>query len=230
MKRFFAVALVLALAVCLVACGSPATTTAPATSQAPTTSAATTSQAPAATVPETPEPSTVPGGEAALSASYADIMKSGTYYMDYVLVIGDTSLATKQAVQGQNSATEMEVGGTVTKTVLKDGKLYSLNDADKTVVVTDAIEGGASAGYDDLTFIGTGEADSMAYEEYTFTSVNDGGENVTNTLRYFFTGETLTQITINSGDEIAVMAVNEITGDIPAGSFDIPDDYTVTQA
>jgi len=168
-----------------------------------------------------------------LAAAYIDMFEGGKYYMKAKMETeysGQTQeVAQEVAVDGDNFASISSVGGQTIKMIIKDNKMHMVSDASKTDTVmpvnpsTETSDGALpDAGY---TYTGSGTAEllgvSHQYEEY---SVAGGG-----TVRFYFDGSNLVGFESASDGVSVQMEILEISGNIPAGMFDIPADYTVTQ-
>jgi hypothetical protein len=169
-----------------------------------------------------------------LSSSYADIMKSGKYFMHYTTdttVEGKTIKSeTEMAVDGSNILMKTVSDGINTHMIIKDKTLYVLNDTEKTyykMTITDTGSGTTSSAKDEkidtsgITYVGKGKAEingkMMDYEEYK----TDKG-----TIRYYFDNKKLYAIVIKSDEMETTMVIVELSDKVTAEMFEIPTGYT----
>jgi hypothetical protein len=169
-----------------------------------------------------------------LSASYADIMKSGKYFMHYTTdttVEGKTIKSeTEMATDGSNILMKTAADGINTHMIIKDKTLYVLNDTEKTyykMTITGTGSGTTSSAKDEkidtsgITYVGKGKAEingkMMDYEEYK----TDKG-----TIRYYFDNKKLYAIVIKSDDMETTMVIVELSNKVSADMFEIPTGYT----
>jgi len=169
-----------------------------------------------------------------LSSSYADIMKSGKYFMHYTT---DTKVdektiksETEMAVDGSNILMKTATDGINTRMIIKDKTIYVLNDAEKTyykMTISDTGSGTTSSVKDEkidtsgITYAGKGKAElngkEMDYEEYK----TDKG-----TIRYYFDNKKLYAIIIKSGEIETTLVIIELSNKVSADMFEIPTGYT----
>jgi len=169
-----------------------------------------------------------------LSTSYADIMKSGKYFMHYTTdttVEGKTIKSeTEMAVDGSNIFMKTIADGINTHMIVKDKTLYVFNDAEKTyykMTITNTGSGTTSSVKDEkidtsgITYVGKGKAElngkEMDYEEYK----TDKG-----TIRYYFDNKKLYAIVIKFDDIETTMEIVELSDKVTADMFEIPTGYT----
>jgi len=169
-----------------------------------------------------------------LSTSYADIMKSGKYFMHYTTdttVEGKTIKSeTEMAVDGSNIFMKTIADGINTHMIVKDKTLYVFNDAEKTyykMTITNTGSGTTSSVKDEkidtsgITYVGKGKAElngkEMDYEEYK----TDKG-----TIRYYFDNKKLYAIVIKFDDIETTMVIVELSDKVTADMFEIPTGYT----
>jgi hypothetical protein len=169
-----------------------------------------------------------------LSSSYADIMKSGKYFMHYTT---DTKVEektikseTEMAVDGSNILMKTTADEINTHMIIKDKTLYVLNDTEKNyykMTITDTGSGTTSSVKDEkidtsgITYVGKGKAElngkEMDYEEYK----TDNG-----TIRYYFDNKKLYAVVIKSDDMETTMVIIELSNKVAADMFEIPTGYT----
>ncbi|HSN59139.1 MAG TPA: hypothetical protein VLR72_06760 [Clostridiaceae bacterium] len=170
-----------------------------------------------------------------MSASYADMMKTGKYLMHYKTTVTSenqnvTSDVT-QAIDGANMSMTTNTGEMAIRMIKKDKTVYVLNDEAKTyykIAMGDTNASGTTASIDDqvidttgITYAGKGRAElngkEMDYEEY----LTDQG-----TVRYYFDGGKLYAIVFKSADMESVMEIIELSDKVTADMFEIPKGYT----
>jgi hypothetical protein len=169
-----------------------------------------------------------------LSSSYADIMKSGKYFMHYTTdttVEGKTVKSeTEMAVDGSSILMKTTADEINTHMIIKDKTLYVLNDTEKTyykMTISDTGSGTTSSAKDEkidtsgITYVGKGKAElngkEMDYEEYK----TDNG-----TIRYYFDNKKLYAVVIKSDDMETTMVIVELSNKVTADMFEIPTGYT----
>lgn len=175
-----------------------------------------------------------------MSDQYAQLMKSGTYYMESTTYgMAGTPVTTVSAVDGENSDNRTTVDGMTTRVLVLDGTLYSIDEASKTyytiAIDPDDIAAAAEIDYANMTYIGKGndvipgfssvDSGSYDYEEYQVT-VNAGGEALIMPLRYYFKDGALYAIYMSLMDSDTIMQITTISDEIPAGMLTMPEGYT----
>ena len=181
-------------------------------------------QAEEAEEPEEPEESaTMPEMGDRLAKAYKDLMASGKYYMKYRMTADGESIDAEIAYNGDDFATKTVVGGTENRMIIKDKKMYMIDHDTKTVMImssADFEEEEEDIDYAGLVFVKDGQGDflgqTLPYEEYS----EDG-----TLVKYFFQGNKLVGMEMNIDGMIQVLEIFELSGNIPAGMFDIPKDY-----
>lgn len=161
-----------------------------------------------------------------LSAAYVDIMKGEEYLMKYKVsmeVNGQTvNMEATMAVSGDKTALISSTNGMESDMIEKDGKVYMIDHASKTVTEweqTAEMKAQAEAEKVDmngLSYVGTGKEDGLIYEEYT-TELG--------TLKYYFDGEKLVKIKMSGDEAETVMEIEELTKDVPPDMFELPAGY-----
>ena len=169
-----------------------------------------------------------------LSSSYADIMKSGKYFIHYTT---ETKVEEKtikseseMAVDGSSILMKTASDGINTHMLIKDKSIYVLNDAEKTyykMTISDTGSGTTSSVKDQkidtsgIIYAGKGKAElngkEMDYEEYK----TDKG-----TIRYYFDNKKLYAIVIKSDKMETTMLIVELSNKVSADMFEIPTGYT----
>ncbi|MBP1743721.1 MAG: hypothetical protein H6Q58_699 [Firmicutes bacterium] len=174
-------------------------------------------------------------GSDLLSASYADIMKTGKYLMHYTIkttVEGKTNVTDViSAFDSNNKSYIFDTDSMKVHEIVKDKTVYVLNDDAKTyykIVIDDTNSSGTTASVEDqkidtsgIVYVGKGKAElngkMMDYEEYK----TDQG-----TLRYYFDGGKLYAIVFKSAEMESVMEIIELSDNVTADMFEIPAGYT----
>lgn len=169
-----------------------------------------------------------------LSTSYAEIMKSGKYFMHYTTkttVEGQTIEAdTQMATDGSSMSMKTVANGINTHMIIKDKTVYVLNDADKTyykMTISDTGSGTTSSVTDEkidtsgIVYVGKGKAEFngkvLDYEEYK----TDQG-----TIRYYFDNGKLYAMVFKTEKTETVMLIIELSDKATADMFEIPAGYT----
>lgn len=169
-----------------------------------------------------------------LSKDYINLFNSGHYYMRTRTTATDdagTMMETEATtiVSDGKTAYLLNAEGVETEMVMMDGKVYLVDHMNRMVsVMNQAAESDSSIPdtaddtipnmeMHDFEFVGSGTEDGLTYEEYR----SEGGMH----MFYYFDGENLKKIkTINDGFE-SMMEILELSDNVPADSFDIPQDY-----
>lgn len=161
------------------------------------------------------------GGKA---SSFFGMFSSGTYHMKAKMV-GDGGIETtmESFVKGDLMANTVEMGGEETKMILRDNKMYIVNDRDKTVMTLPMMDGMAddTVKTDGMNITGSGTAvfngKNLPYEEY---SDGEGSK-----AQYFMDGNNLAGIrTITSGSNVDLIIL-VLDQNVPGNVFDIPSGY-----
>lgn len=165
-----------------------------------------------------------------LSKQFVDLMSGDKYLMKYRTSMNmegrPVELEATVAVSGENSAITSTANGMVSTMITKDGKSYIIDHESKTILVLPetpdaedpSIDG--SAGIvdvdSDIKYVDTGKEGNLVYEEYSTT---DG------TIRYYFDGDKLVKMVVNSDGQSMTMEILEISDKVSDDIFDIPADY-----
>jgi hypothetical protein len=113
-----------------------------------------------------------------LSAAYVDMMKANQYYMKYkgTVEYGGQSMELEAAVavKGEDMAMTSSTQGIESNIVIKDGMVYMVDHAGKTVTTWAQMEGEEAIPMDSgtidtegIAYIGSGKEDGLVYEEYS---------------------------------------------------------------
>jgi len=165
-----------------------------------------------------------------LSRDYIELMKSGKYLIHYKVtnsMAGESMTAEiTTAVDGETIAATMVAEGAKTRSLIKDGAAYLIDDENKTYMKMDLgsdmplNESEMFENTADLAYVGSGtdkvDGRSLPYEEYGVE-----GE----TLRFYMDGKTLYAITSKTGADLVEMVILEFTDKIPDGMMDLPEGY-----
>ena len=111
--------------------------------------------------------------------------------------------------------------------IMMDGKVYLIDHMNRMVsVMNQAAESDSAISsikdnvmpmMDDIEFVGSGTEDGLTYEEYRSGS----GMH----MFYYFDGKNLKKIKTVDGEIVNMMEILELSDNVPANSFDIPQDY-----
>ena len=184
---------------------------------------------------DTADNSGVSGFSDKLAVAYIDILDNGVFYMKYrteTEIDGQIIEAiTEIATDGDDTAFKAQMAGMESQIIIKDYKMYIVDHESKTIITSPAspsqrdglFPDGALVGKNSV-FKGSGTAELFGvphdYEEYT----SDGGD-----MRFFFEGGRLAGMeTVTEGQPIQ-MEILEMNDKIPAGMFDIPDGYEISE-
>jgi len=168
-----------------------------------------------------------------LSTAYADIMKSGKYFMHYTTsttMEGKTINSDIQmATDGGNTYFLFDTDGMKVHQIIKGDTAYILNDDSKTYfkIAISSNDSGTTSSVKDkkidttgMVFLSKGRAElngkTLDYEEYK----TDYG-----TIRYYFDSGKLYAVVFKSDDIETTMIILELSGNVTAEMFEIPSDY-----
>jgi len=154
------------------------------------------------------------------------IFESGTYHMKMRMSVGGNSMTTEQYFKNAMMASINEAGGMTTRAIYKDGKSYTIMDAEKMVMVmsipqgTDSQSGKVETSKMNYTGSGTAEfaGKTHKYDEYTI----GGGKT-----QFFVDGGSLIgmrSITAEGTIDVEILAFDN---NVPDSIFEIPADYEV---
>lgn len=229
MKRLIALFVSL-LMLALVGCGGndDAPTAASQAEVAEVEAAASTADS-SALPPSQAEGETAPG---AAMESLIDWMMGGTFSYDFALTSeyeGQTTESTGSvAMDGNNYAivSETMVEGVAVKSriVVLDDVTYIIDDASRLVMemanTGPEMTGGMPTDYEDMASTGSGQGEvngrTLPYEEYTVDGVN---------VKYYMDGGMVYAIESVYEGAYTLMIISNARNTVPAGAFDIPDDY-----
>lgn len=169
-----------------------------------------------------------------LSASYAEMMKSGKYFMHFTTktTVEEQTIEadTQMAIDGSSISMKTAANGISTHMIIRDKTVYVLNDADKTyykMTISDTGSGTTSSVADEkvdtagMVYVSKGKAElngkEMDYEEYK----TDQG-----TVRYYFDNGKLYAVVTKTEKTETVMQIIELSDKVTADMFEIPAGYT----
>lgn len=161
-----------------------------------------------------------------LSGTYVDMMKNNEYLMTYKATMDfegqPTEVEATIAVMGDDMAMTSDMQGLESTIIIKNDKVYMVDHASKTVTSfvqaqddSSAMETGA-IDMEGVTYVGNGKEDGLVYEEYSTVETN---------VKYYFDGKELKKIATAIEGQTIVMEILEMSNDVPASMFDIPDGY-----
>ena len=161
-----------------------------------------------------------------LSATYVDMMKNDQYLMKYKAsmdIEGQTmNVEATIAVSGDKSAVKSSGNGFESFMIMKDGKVYMIDDASKTITSWAQTQNDQSEAFstDGLEYVGSGKEGGLVYEEY---------KTADNNVKYYFDGKDLVKISSVVEGQTVVMEILEMSNDVPAGMFEIPAGYQMME-
>lgn len=165
---------------------------------------------------------------------YADILRSGTYYIDCTAVIAMEGMQLENpmliAVKGGNSSISVsnDLSGTpvTIRTLVFDGEVYRINDAQRSYMQIDPEQSANSfdTDFSELRYIGESSAsflgEALPCSEYA------RGEQ---TVRFFFDGDTLAGMTQSiTGEQVGevMLKIKGLSPNIPGKLVELPIGYT----
>jgi len=158
------------------------------------------------------------------AAKYFKMFSGGTYHMKAKMVGGGVETTMEMYMKGDKWATLTEMGGMSNKMILKDHKMYIVNNEAKTVMVsntTPSLEKRSGIETDGMTLTGSGKAEfngkNLPYEEYS--------NNMGSKVQYFLDGDKLAGIR-NINDEMSIdIVILVLDQNVPDSIFDVPGNY-----
>jgi hypothetical protein len=173
-------------------------------------------------------------------SQYAKIMMSGTYYLDCGVYVAGVKTPMKMAVDGKNSCVQVTGTGYPFRIITLDGKVYMVNDENKTYAVSE------DAASPDVTGEGIVDYSKMKYETkgtaavselmgiddntYGYEEYGIAGEDQAIKIRFYLKEDNLYAIEVTYGETGSAMVINELTEQIPAGFMEVPGSYKKTDA
>jgi len=161
-----------------------------------------------------------------LSSTYVEMMKNNEYMMKYKTTMDfegqSTEMETTMAVSGDNTAVISKGGGFESTIIIKDDNVYMVDHTSKTVMTWAQTQEDEKETFDmeGIAFLGSGKEDGLTYEEYSAAGSN---------MKYYFDGKNLVKISAAVGGQKMVMEILEMSETVPAGMFEIPAGYQVTE-
>ena len=174
------------------------------------------------------------------SGTYAEIMMSNQYYMEYTSHAMGFEVKSKTAADGANYDTISEVMGITTRTLTLDGMVYDIDILNNTYTETTVDEGEEQMNelgfdYSALQYQGNGngaipgfeeiDTNSYDYEEYAI-EIEYEGSPMTINMRYYLNDSGLYAIYIDLMGFPMIMEITTLTSDIPADMLQLPEGYT----
>lgn len=169
---------------------------------------------------------------AQVAETLIDWMKSETFSFDYILIAefggekmeGDGSMVMKKG-NYENTMSYKSKGVEVkTRVIVKDGKAYIIDDANKMLVKMSTLDPATTSGmpteYSDMKKTDSGKEDvngkNLPYDEYTIEGIS---------VKYYTDGGQIYAIKTGMEDGSATMIIKNASKTIPDGAFNIPDGY-----
>ena len=176
----------------------------------------------------TPTNAPTPTGTNSLTAGIFNSIESGNYHMKLPVPVEDMGeVEFDYYFKGGMAAMLFSVQGTDYRMVERDGKSYTILDAEEAMKVTDTVAGEEMGGLETsgMTFVGTGSGTfnggTCPYDEYT----NSDGDHV-----FFFvrSGSLIGVRTMSEGEpnDVRILAFD---GNVSDSVFDIPTDYQLIE-
>ena len=203
-------------------------------SSAPPSVANDQSQSQAATSDQAPASSSSADQAANAADKYADILRSGTYYIDCTAVIAMEGMQLENpmliAVKGGNSSISVssDLSGTsvTIRTLVFDGEVYRINDAQRSYMKLDPEQSANSfdTDFSELRYIGESSA-SFSGETRPCSEYARGEQAV----RFFFDGGALIGMTQSITDEQVeevMLKIKGLSSNIPGKLVELPIGYT----
>ena len=175
------------------------------------------------------DPDPIEAGEGALTKDIFVIFDSGVYHLRYVMEQGGMKMNVDSYEKNGQYAMVIDTAGTKTRNVVKDGKSYTVMDAQKLVQVVDLTSDSEAPGVGDtaeLTFISAGnrEFKGIVYPFEEFSDESGG------TVVFYVDGGELKGIRSVDGTGMATdMEVLAFDTNVPDSVFDIPKDYLMME-
>jgi len=165
-----------------------------------------------------------------LSSQFVDLMSGDEYLMKYrtsMNMEGQTfDVEATVAVSGENTAITSITNGMESTNIIKGDKSYVIDHENKMVMVLSDVPDPEDSSFDgatgmvdvdsDISYLGNGKEGNLTYEEYA---------SMDGTIRYYFDGDDLVKMVIESSGQTITMEILEISNTVPDGIFDIPGDY-----
>ena len=156
---------------------------------------------------------------------YFKIFSSENYHLKAKMVGGGENSIMEMFMKDKNNmVTIVEVAGNKMKSILKDNKMYMVDDATKTVMITKlppSVKEKSGIKTDGMTLTGSGTAEfngkTLPYKEY---SSKEG-----NKTQYFLDGTKLAGIRTITQGTVMDMIIIELDENVPNNVFDIPAGY-----
>ena len=157
------------------------------------------------------------------AAAFFNMFSSGTYHMKAKIVGGGMETTMETFMKGDLMANTVEMGGETTRMILRDNKMYMINDTAKTIMTLPSMANMSeeTVKTDGMNLTGSGTAQfngkNLPYEEYS------DGEG--NKAQYFMDGNNLAGIRNVTGEgniDVIILALDQ---NVPGNAFEIPSGY-----
>jgi len=164
-----------------------------------------------------------------VSETFFKMFAGDSYHMKTKIVDGGEEITMETYVKKGMTATTTKTQGETVRMIMRDNKMYMIDDSEKTVMVMPAsIQAQAGMGKttaintEKMRYVGSGTANfqgkNLPYDEYSI----DGGSK----SQFFVDGNKLAGIrNINGGNvtEVVILALDQ---NVPDNVFQIPAEYT----
>ena len=160
------------------------------------------------------------------AAKYFNIFNGGKYHLKAKMVGNGKATDMEMYLNDKNMATIIEMEGLKMKNITKDSKMYMVNDAAKTVMITKIPQSSSenvSIKTEGMTLTDSGTAEfngkMLPYKEYS--NINQEGFKT----QYFLDGDKLAGIRNIIPEMTMDIIVIELDENVPDSVFDIPSNY-----
>lgn len=161
-----------------------------------------------------------------LSGDYAELMKSGKYFLKYKGSMSSENVSTEAivtfAADGDKSSAIMEFQGMKTRIITINKKAYVLDDENKTYFINPVYDENDNTiiSSEAMEYLGNGKetvnGKDLVYEEY---------DSDTGKIKYYFDDEKLYGISSYNSDSSVFMEILELSDNVDDAMFRIPSDY-----
>jgi hypothetical protein len=160
--------------------------------------------------------------------SIMELLSTGPYFIHATMLANAVKTDMKMYKRGNNQAIVMSMAGQSMRMVFRDDHIYVIIDSQR-MIIKAPIEGARTHGMvdtDDLVFIESGTA-RFDGRRRTFDEYRVGEERI----QYFVDGDNFLGMRVFSGGRaIADMVVITMNSRVPNMMFDIPSNYTISEA
>jgi len=228
MKKLITIALVLALALSLAACGARSVVDSIVAPPVDSAEPDDVSGADDAQEDSQVEDDPVDGGDAQGMAPLIKWMMAGTFSFDFTMTAegpeGISENSGSMAMDGDKIAMTIETPLITVRMVKLGEKIYTIDDAHRLIleITAEDMLQGIPDDYSGITMTGSGVGEIggriLPYEEYI---VDESGASV----RYFLDGGEVYGIVTEAEGAKVTMIITNAKSSVPAGVFDLPSDY-----